>query len=232
MKIKYIISVLFTIGLVFGCQENKVESSDEILPDGVHKVEVLEFTDVPQYTYLRVNEDGKEYWIAAPTLQVKNGDILYYSQGMEMREFYSESLDKTFESIIFVQRISSAVPQEKMVMQSPHTKPSTSEHQKPGANFDSSINIEHGAGFTTISEVYNNKANLSEKSIKVRGKVTKFNPNIMDRNWIHLQDGTKSGNDFDLVITIKENVKVGDIVSLEGNLGTNIDFKFSIIRRQ
>ena len=45
-------------------------------------------------------EDG--VWIAASTFEVTSGDVIRYSGAMEMNDFYSKSLDKTFESILFV----------------------------------------------------------------------------------------------------------------------------------
>jgi hypothetical protein len=38
--------------------------------------------------------------------------------------------------------------------------------------------------------MFSKKAELAGKSVSVRGKVVKFTPEIMGKNWIHLQDGT------------------------------------------
>jgi len=46
----------------------------------------------------------------------------------------------------------------------------------------------------------------------------------MGRNWIHIQDGTGSNNDFDLMITSPDSVKTGDIVVIEGTVEINQDF--------
>ena len=60
----------------------------------------------------------------------------------------------------------------------------------------------------------------------MKGEVTKFNPSIMDRNWIHLQDGTEFEGQFDLTATSLESFKVGSIVTLEGILALNQDFGY------
>jgi hypothetical protein len=44
----------------------------------------------------------------------------------------------------------------------------------------------------------------------------------MDRNWIHLQDGSK--NDFDLVVTSNSFVAEGAKVTLQGTVALNRDF--------
>ena len=46
----------------------------------------------------------------------------------------------------------------------------------------------------------------------------------MNRNWVHIQDGTDNNGDFDLLITSDETVKVGDIIVAEGTLAIDKDF--------
>ena len=50
----------------------------------------------------------------------------------------------------------------------------------------------------------------------------KVNDAIMDRNWIHLVDG--SADDYDFVITSNVSVPVGHAVVFEGLISTNRDF--------
>ncbi|MCB0471462.1 MAG: hypothetical protein KDC56_00225, partial [Flavobacteriaceae bacterium] len=45
---------------------------------------------------------------------------------------------------------------------------------------------------------------------------------IMDRNWIHLRDGSK--DDYDLVITSTEFVPEGTVVTMKGVVTLNKDF--------
>lgn len=45
---------------------------------------------------------------------------------------------------------------------------------------------------------------------------------IMNRNWVHLQDG--SGEGLDLTITTTENIPLGAIITLEGTIAMNKDF--------
>jgi len=75
-----------------------------------------------------------------------------------------------------------------------------------------------------IGEIFNKKSSLGGKSIVVSGKVVKFNANIMGKNWIHIQDGTKDGESYDLTITSNDNVAVGDIISAKGELAHEKDF--------
>jgi hypothetical protein len=74
--------------------------------------------------------------------------------------------------------------------------------------------------------VFAKQAALSGKSVTVRGTVMKFNSGIMDRNWLHIQDGsgTADAKTNDLTITTAADVKVGDVVTLTGLVGTKKDF--------
>lgn len=77
----------------------------------------------------------------------------------------------------------------------------------------------------TIGEIFAAKEKLEGKEISVRGKVMKFSPMIMGRNWVHLQDGTgeaASGSN-DLTITTNDTVNVGDIVLVTGTVVINKD---------
>jgi hypothetical protein len=46
----------------------------------------------------------------------------------------------------------------------------------------------------------------------------------MGRNWIHIQDGTKSGDDFDLTVTTKETILNQAVVTFEGVVALDKDF--------
>ena len=46
----------------------------------------------------------------------------------------------------------------------------------------------------------------------------------MDKNWVHIEDGTQFNNERDLTITTKEEVKEGDIVTFKGTIVLNKDF--------
>ena len=61
-------------------------------------------------------------------------------------------------------------------------------------------------------------------TVKLRGKVVKYNAGIMGKNWIHLQDGTSNGDENDITITTEMSAKVGDIITVEGKIALDKDF--------
>ena len=74
-------------------------AANEQLP---HKGKVLSSMDASIYTYIEVSENGKTLWLAAPTVAVKKGDTVRFSDGAVMTNFFSKSLNRTFESVVFV----------------------------------------------------------------------------------------------------------------------------------
>lgn len=78
----------------------------------------------------------------------------------------------------------------------------------------------------TVAALYKDKATLAGKTISAQGKVVKVNNKIMGRNWFHVQDGTGDAktNSNDLVVTTKQDVAVGDQVTLTGVVAVNKDF--------
>ncbi len=82
------------------------------------------------------------------------------------------------------------------------------------------VNSIKAATDGNIASLYKKRVKLSNKTIIVRGKVMKFSPRIMGKNWVHLQDGSgdsKNGTN-DLTITTQEVVQAGEIATFKGVL--------------
>ncbi len=84
--------------------------------------------------------------------------------------------------------------------------------------------ISQAEGGITIAELLANKDKYANKVVKIRGEVKKYNSKIMGKNWIHIQDGTGNPGENDLTITSAMEVKVGDIVIMEGKIILDKDF--------
>ena len=69
------------------------------------KGKVLSIIEATQYTYIEVVEDKKTLWLAAPTVALKKNNVIRYDAGSEMTNFHSKTLNRTFPSIIFVNRV-------------------------------------------------------------------------------------------------------------------------------
>ncbi len=134
-----------------------------------------------------------------------------------MKDFYSKDLDRTFEEVLFVEALFAG---DELAME-------PAQEMTPGSmapKEKSSVVVEKVEGALTIAEIYADPASFEGKSIRVKGEVTKFNPAIMERNWVHLQDGTEFDGKFDLTATSNESFEVGTVVILEGILAIEPGF--------
>ena len=92
-----------------------------------------------------------------------------------------------------------------------------------------------GANGYTVGDVFGKAASLNGKKVKIKAQVVKFSPQIMGKNWLHLQDGTGDPlkNTHDLVVTTAGKAEKGDTVTVEGVLAANKDFgsgyKYAVI---
>ena len=186
---------------------------------------VVETMNSGGYTYLQVDTGKEKIWAAAPQFKVKVGDTVLVPQGMAMANFKSPTLKRTFDKIYFVNSVlvgngQQALNAEKKM---PSGHPAITANEKTDVSF---AGLKKAAGGETIADIYSGKDKLAGKQIIVRGKVVKFTPQIMGKNWIHVQDGTGTANSKDLTVTTDQKAKVGDTVLVKGTLTTNKDFGY------
>jgi len=82
-----------------------------------------------------------------------------------------------------------------------------------------------GANARTVAQVNADRLTLKDKPVVIRAKVVKVNSGIMGKNWVHLRDGTGSAadNSNDLLVTSKDEPKLGDVVIAKGVVKTDVD---------
>lgn len=211
-----------------GCvRKNKVPTAQTAeIPAGVHEVKVEEVIQTSNYTYLRVNENGNENWIAVPLQEAAVGEVYYYDSAMEMSNFNSKELDRTFEKILFIQELSKNpdIHAGHSHGHSHETGIPTGDSPGPQSLKVDGISVQPAAGSVSIAKLHADMANYGGKKIKMQGKVVKANENILGKNWIHIQDGTGGAGDCDLTVTTLELPAVGDVVTFEGTITLKKDF--------
>jgi hypothetical protein len=194
---------------------------------------VAETMNTAGYTYVKIDTGTEQIWAAAPETQVKVGDTVSVPPGAPMKNYQSKTLNRTFDVVYFVPSINkpgAAPPAAKApagAMGMPGMK-----KKAPSAKVDLS-GIAKAEGGKTIAEIFAEKEALGSKTVTVRGKVVKFNPNIMGTNWLHVQDGTGAAGTNDLTVTTDAEVQIGDTVLVTGALMLNKDlgsgYKFDVI---
>lgn len=83
-------------------KQKKANSVTPLIPSYAHRGKVIDLVLTEQYTYVQVNENGNLYWIAGPVVKLEKGDLIGFSEGVLMSGFYSKSLRRNFDKILFV----------------------------------------------------------------------------------------------------------------------------------
>ena len=225
MIMKYF-SVLLLITLFFtSCWRNQQQEqsaqADAVMQNPMlHAVKVNEVLQANAYTYLNVSENGSDYWIAVSKQDASPGEQYIFEKSLEMTDFKSKDLDKLFERILFVDNLVSADHANQDI-----SEKNIKDHMgRKTIGFDENIHIEKSQDDLTIENLFKNSSTYEGKTVTVKGQVTKVNNNIMNKNWLHIQDGTKFNDNYDLTITSSMNAQNGDIITATGKVVLNKDF--------
>lgn len=190
---------------------------------GMLRGKVLETMNASNYTYARVETPDGEQWLAGPQTAMKVGDLIAWPGGAPMNDFQSKTLGRTFDTILFVGQFVVGGGTGSDAMAAPHGALSGK-----GAEGPEVTGIARAAGGLTVAEIYDRRAELEGKEVTLRGKVVKFNSGVMDRNWLHLRDGSHGKNgESDLTVTSDADAAVGNVVVVKGKLVLNKDFGFN-----
>lgn len=182
---------------------------------------VLEVRDVESYTYLRLKTAEGETWAAISKTPVKKGAKVTIENVTVMNNFESRSLNQTFKTIAFGNLAGTGAAKSGHAMGMAHPG------NNPPANIpDIKVAKASGANAWTVAEINAKAAELKDKPVVVRGRIVKYNPSIMGKNWLHLRDGSGSAEQGtnDILVTTSGEAKVGDIVTVRGVVRTNKDF--------
>ena len=178
--------------------------------------EVLEIKDVDSYTYVRLKTKEGETWAAVNKRPLQKGAKITIENVMVMNNFESKALKKTFPTILF-----GNIEGDRKDTVSPHSGLTNVIDTGP-------INVPKARGDNarTVAEIVTKATELKDKKVQVRGKVIKYNPEVMGKNWIHLRDGSGVANENtnDVLVTTAAQTKLGDIVTVTGIVRTNKDF--------
>lgn len=216
-----VILALIVVALVFRLtkkQEIPVKDLPAFAITSMHNVIVEEVIQTASYTYMRVKEDKVDYWVATVKDDVAVGSKYSFGDALEMTNFKSKELDRTFDRIYFISDNDDQAGSQQNSMMTPTTM------GRPKVELKTDVVIQPSMGGISIAELYKNRDKYANKKVIVKGKVAKVNNEVMDKNWVHLQDGTTDSGNFDLTVTTLESVKVNDIVEFEGTIILNKDF--------
>jgi hypothetical protein len=96
---------------------------------------VLEVINGGGYTFFLIEKGGEKFWVATPPTEGKIGEEISFQPGIEMKNFKSKSLDRTFDQIFFSggkALPAGAVPNDDFLMKKAHSMKPAAE-ATPGA---------------------------------------------------------------------------------------------------
>jgi len=206
---------------------------------------VTETMDAAGYTYVNLETENGPVWAAMPESKVEVGQELSLAGGMEMVNFESKALGRTFDSVVFSSGIdtgsaeTASAPvaaggesfaeamqgEASQAMVQPMASSGGSQAAMAQSE-DVMVEKAEGENAYTVAELFEKKSDLATQKVMVRGKVVKVSLGIMGKNWLHLQDGTgdAAGKTHDLVVTTAAQPEKGAVVIVEGTLGADRDF--------
>jgi hypothetical protein len=180
---------------------------------------VLETMDSGGYTYLKLRTGSGDVWAAVQQTKVKVGSTVTIAPQMALDNFESKTLKRKFDHIIF--GVAGGQPSAAAPMAS------AAQHMSAPAETGAvSVAKAEGANGRSVAELWAQKDKLKDAPVAVRGKVVKFLPGIMGKNWLHLRDGSGSREkgDDDITVTTSETAAVGDVILVSGVVRIDKDF--------
>ena len=205
---------LFSAGII-----NSAYAEQNTTPSIING-KVTDIIEASGYTYAEVDTGKKKVWAAGPNTPLKIGDMIGFSTEMPMENFHSKSMQRDFSIVYFVggyitDKESPASKAEGMT--SMHSQIKQKQVAKPVKGIHK---VKDGH---TIAEIHAQKQKLNGKTIRLRGKITRFTANVMGKNWLHIKDSSTAD---DLTVTTDSTIAIDDIVIIEGKLTLDKDYNY------
>ncbi len=221
--VRFIFLILLIVSIAFSCKDTGQYQSIPVQKNNekdnkTHKVIAKAFENAGMYTYVNVSENENEFWIALPEQEIKIGETYYYKGGMKMVDFKSKELDKEFKEVWFIEALYNKEP-----------RAFSSAIAKKNAIINAIDVIEQPKNGTSVEKLLKDSDSFLNKDVVIKGKVVKVNRNILDRNWVHLIDGTTFDSKTEITITTLDSITVGDIVTFSGQVTLNKDFGYGYV---
>lgn len=201
------------------CVRNKNGMTvEKAIPGNAKVFEVTEVIQTSKYTYLRVKENVAERWVAVARQEASVGEVYYYEGALQMTNFQSKELNRTFDEIFFINQIS------KTPISQSNAGAMPAHSGKVNVQESSAITMKKAENEITVAQIFANRNDYSGKEVEIRGIVVKVNNKVMGKNWIHIQDGTSDNGSFDLTITTQDLAEMGQDVSFKGKITLGKNF--------
>jgi len=178
----------------------------------IHEAQVNHVLHAGSYTYYGIQNGARQYWVVTPRSDLPVGAWMRFKEEIAMPTYESKALGQTFEDVIFTSDFQYRTQEDEAKHLAFITeKVATSPYAQKGT--------------LSIQDAMEKRKEYAGKTVMIRAKVVKASQNIMGKNWIHLQDGTGTGDEVGrIVATSLALPEVGDIVIAKGKVSVDKDF--------
>lgn len=248
MKSQYLVAVSLTLAAILsaGCRGSEKGAGGDAtkatlapagsIPPVAKRIEgtVLQVLKAGRYIYLELSTGTESVWVAAVDQPVEKGDRVACDSETVMEGFESPSLKRKFDRVYFVARLVNQRTMGAMPTNHPPVQAMPPGHglKKSVAAADIKVDVPPAEGGLTVAGLISGAKDLAGKEVVLRAKVTKYNANIMDANWLHVRDGSDKR---DVVVTTKSEARVGDTVLVRGRPELDVDlghgYRYDLILR-
>ena len=144
---------------------------------------VLEVKDVDSYTYLLLQTVDGEVWAAVGKVPAKVGDEVTIEDAALMPQFFSKSLNRTFDRIYFGSVVTGGSGTAGAGTAGAGADMAAMHAAAARSTEIAEVNVARATGPNahTVAEVVSGRATLNDKPVMVRGKVVKFTPTCWAR---------------------------------------------------
>jgi hypothetical protein len=197
-------------------------SSSDIVDNEIHSIKVLEIIPASNYVYLKVKEENDQFWIATKKREINLDSTYFYREALLKTEFKSKIHDRVFDSIWFVTKLVTQMHGARYTSGTTDNIQISEKKEEPvEVTSDENKNITYKV-YPEISAFLDDPNKFEGQAVQLKGKCVKVNSNIMNKNWIHLKDGSQ--DDFDLIITTNMSAQEGDIITIQAMVALNKDY--------
>jgi len=184
----------------------------------------IESIDGGAYTYVKLNQDGREFWGAISARPIETGKSYVFADANLMFNFESKALGRIFDSIYFIQHFAdlSEIHEKQQIEDQTHIH----SHNGKVSQTKKISKVKPVKGGYAIVDIYESGKLRNGDRVTVSGEVVKINKGIMNRHWIHIQDGSGIDETGNLTLTTPRNLDfgVGDVITFSGILSYDKDF--------
>ena len=213
---KFLLTICVLLATCSSTWAGEGSAATPAVPDAIHG-KVLQTMDAGAYTYLHLKAASGDVWAAVYKAPIKVGDEVSVDHVVLMKNFESKTLKRTFPAIY----LGMLEPSTGAVALAAPTAGA-----QPACGPDPRVAKAQGANAYTIAQVIAQRNQLQGKTVVIRGRVVKYNPEIMGMNWVHLRDGSAAGGpqSDEILVTTTSPTTLGAVVTARGSVRTNADF--------